>query len=64
MEKFKSYLVCTKVTVISDHVAFRYLLMKNDVKQRLVRWILLLKEFELEIKDKKGSENLVANHMS
>ena len=48
----------------TDHSVIKYLMTKNDAKPRLKRWVLLLKEFDQEIKDKKGIENLVANHLS
>ncbi|CAM8940544.1 unnamed protein product [Rhodiola kirilowii] len=64
LEKFRSYLLGTKVVVFSDHAAIRYLMMKKEAKPRLIRWILLLQEFDLMIKDKKGIENTVADHLS
>nr|GEY11702.1 reverse transcriptase domain-containing protein [Tanacetum cinerariifolium] len=35
-----------------------------DAKPRLLRWVLLLQEFDIIILDKKGSENLAADHLS
>jgi hypothetical protein len=64
IEKFISYLVGATVIVYIDHAALKYLLMKKDAKPRLIRWILLLQEFDLEIKDKKVVENSVADHLS
>ncbi|KAL0445698.1 UNVERIFIED_CONTAM: Transposon Ty3-G Gag-Pol polyprotein [Sesamum latifolium] len=64
LEKFCPYLLGTKVIVYSYHAALKYLLSKKDAKPRLIRWILLLQEFDLTIKDKKGVKNLVADHLS
>ncbi|CAM8902659.1 unnamed protein product [Rhodiola kirilowii] len=64
LEKFRSYLMGTKVVVYSDHEAIRYLMTKKEAKPRLIRWVLLLQEFNVEIKDKKGVENTVADHLS
>jgi len=50
-EKFRSYLLCTRVVVYTDHAAIRYLMTKKDAKPRLIRWVLLLQEFDVEIKE-------------
>ncbi|GJU54501.1 reverse transcriptase domain-containing protein [Tanacetum coccineum] len=53
-----------KTIVYTDHSALKYLLAKQDAKPRLLRWILLLQEFDVIIRDKKGAENLAADHLS
>ncbi|GJS94695.1 reverse transcriptase domain-containing protein [Tanacetum coccineum] len=63
-EKFRPYLVLSKSIVYTDHSALKYLLAKQDAKPRLLRWILLLQEFDVVIRDKKGAENLAADHLS
>ena len=64
LEKFRSYLVGSKVIIYTDHAALRYLLSKKDAKARLIWWILLLQEFDFKIRDKKGCEYVVADHLS
>ena len=64
LEKFRSYVLGSKIIVYTDHAALKYLLSKKESKPRVIRWVLLLQEFDLEIKDEKGSENSVADHLS
>ncbi|GJW94019.1 reverse transcriptase domain-containing protein [Tanacetum coccineum] len=54
----------SKTIAYTDHSALKYLLAKQDAKPRLLYWILLLQEFDAIICDRKGEENLVANHLS
>src|ERR1044071_4488773 len=64
LNEFRQYLLGAKVIIHTDHAALRYLMTKKESKPRLIRWILLLSEFEVEIRDKKEAENLVADHLS
>ena len=63
-DRFRSYLIGTKVVVHTDHSAIKYLFNKIDAKPRLIQWVLLLQEFDLEIVDRKGVDNQVADHLS
>nr|GEZ27402.1 reverse transcriptase domain-containing protein [Tanacetum cinerariifolium] len=63
-EKFLSYLIMNKSIVHTDHSALKYLFAKKDAKARLLRWVLLLQEFDFKVLDTKGAENLAADHLS
>nr|GEV76699.1 hypothetical protein [Tanacetum cinerariifolium] len=54
----------SKTIVHTDHLALRHLFKKQDAKPRLIRWILFLQEFFIKIKDGKGTENVIADHLS
>ena len=50
--------------MFTDHVVLKYLFTKKDANGRLIRWVLHLQEFDLKFKDKKCTENVVANYLS
>ena len=64
LDKFRAYLVGSDIVIFTDHSTLKYLLTKQIAKARLIRWVLLLQEFNLQIKDKTGVENVVADHLS
>jgi len=64
LEKFRPYLLGLKTVIFTDHSALKYLMTKKEAKARLIRWILLLQEFDLKIRDKRGIENAVTDHLS
>ena len=64
LDKFRAYLVGYDIIIFTYHSALQYLLTKQNAKNRLIIWVLLLQEFNLQIKDKKGVENVVADHLS
>jgi len=64
IKKFRPYLIGSYVIIFTNHAALKHLLSQKDVKPRLVRWMLPLQEFDCEIRDRKGSKNPFADHLS
>ena len=56
-------MVGSDIIIFTDHSALKYLLAKQNAKARLIRWVLLLQEFNFQIKDKKVVENVVVDHL-
>ena len=52
-DKFRPYIVDSKVTIHTGHAAIKYLMEKKYAKPRLIRWALLLQEFDLHIIDRR-----------
>nr|GFB15062.1 reverse transcriptase domain-containing protein [Tanacetum cinerariifolium] len=63
-EKFRSYLIMNKSIVYTDHSALKYLFAKKDAKACLLRWILLLHEFDFKVINTRRAENYAADHLS
>ncbi|GKC65045.1 reverse transcriptase domain-containing protein [Tanacetum coccineum] len=63
-DKLRPYMILSKTIVYTDHSALRHLFKKKDAKPCLIRWILLSEEFDIEIKDKKGAQNVAADRLS
>ena len=53
-ENFRPYILGSHAIIHTDHAEIKYLMAEKDAKPRLIIWVLLLQEFDIEIKDKKA----------
>ena len=67
-EKFRPYILKSHVIIHTDYAAIKYLMAKKEDKLRLMRWVLFPQEFDqefdMEIKNKKGCDNVISDHLS
>lgn len=63
-DMFRPYISGNKVIVYIDHAVIRHLVFRKDAKPRLIRQVLLVQEFDVEIKDKKRTKNVVVDQLS
>eukprot|EP00253_Pinus_taeda_P014627 PITA_14627 len=64
LNRFRHYITGYQKFVHTDHIAIRYLMNKPDVNAHIIRWLLLLQQFDLTIVDKSGKENVVVDFLS
>nr|GEY30708.1 reverse transcriptase domain-containing protein [Tanacetum cinerariifolium] len=57
-------LMCDASDFAIDNSALKYIFNKQDAKPSLLRWVLLLQEFDITVCNKKGAKNLAADHLS
>ncbi|GJS83458.1 reverse transcriptase domain-containing protein [Tanacetum coccineum] len=64
-EKLRQYLLQEQGVLFTRPTSsLKYLFNKKDAKARLLRWVLLLQEFDFKVIDTKGAENYAADHLS
>jgi len=54
LKKFRHYLLGYKAKIVTDHKALTYLVNKPNPSGRLVRWLLLMEEFDIDIVHRSG----------
>lgn len=64
INKFRRYIIGYKIFIHTDHVAIRYLMNKAIVAGRIIRWLLILQEFDITIVNKPGKDNVVSDFLS
>lgn len=65
IEKFRPYVEGTRFTLITDSSALSFIMnSKWKASSKLSRWSMLLQQYDMAIKHRKGSENVVPDALS
>lgn len=64
IEKFRPYVEGTKFTVVTDHIALKWLMRQQNLPDRLSRFITRLMPYSFEVVHRKGKSNLVPDALS
>ncbi|KAI2668043.1 Retrovirus-related Pol polyprotein from transposon 17.6 [Labeo rohita] len=54
----------TPLFVYTDHNPLTFLAQMSNANQRLMRWLLIIQEYNLEVRHLRGSENVIADALS
>lgn len=64
VKHFRGYLDGMKFTIVTDHIALKWLLTIDNPTGRLARWATIISQFNFDIEHRKGALNVVPDALS